>query len=73
MEEVNESKMEAGWKETMTPKNLGLVEEERKPKPKPKPLAKVCEGYKEAQMDAQVAKRRLCEEAQKNGESAEEV
>ena len=35
LEEVNESKMEAGWKETMTPKNLGLVEDERKPKPKP--------------------------------------
>ena len=39
LEEVQESKMEEWWKETMTPKNLGLVEEERKPKVKSKPLA----------------------------------
>ena len=57
----------------MTHKNLGLVEEERKPKPKLEPLAKACEEYKEAKMEAQVAKRQLWEEAQKNGESAEEV
>ena len=40
LEEVQESKMEAGWKEAMTPKSLGLVEEEMKPKPKAKPLMK---------------------------------
>ena len=67
LEQVNESKMEAGWKKTMTPKNLGLVEEERKPKPKPKPLAKGWEKLKDAQKEAQVAKRRLCEDAQRNG------
>ena len=55
------------------PKSLGLVEEERKPKPKSKPLAKAWEAYKEAQMEAQIAKRQLCEDAQKNGESAEEM
>ena len=67
--------MEDGCKETMTLKNLGLIEEERKPKPKPKPkpLAKAWEGYKEAQSEAQVAKRRLFEEGQSNGESEAEV
>ena len=65
--------MEEGWKETMTPKNLGLVEEERKPKLRLKPLAKAWEEYKEAQREAQIAKRRLWEDAQKNMESAEEV
>ena len=61
--------MEEWWKETMTPKNLGLVEEKGKPKPKPKPkpLANAWEQYKEAQMEAQITKRRLCEEAQKSG------
>ena len=62
LEQVNEYNMEKAWKETMTPKNLGLIEEERKHKPKPKPLAKAWEEYKEAQMEAQIAKRRLWEE-----------
>ena len=44
-----------------------------KPKPKSKPLAKAWEEYKEADMEAKVAKRRLRKEAQKKGESAEEV
>ena len=33
LDEVMASKMEEAWKETMTPKNLGLVEVERAPKP----------------------------------------
>ena len=37
LEEVKASKMDEAWKETMTPKNLGLIEVERTPKPKPKP------------------------------------
>ena len=60
-------------KEAMTPKYLGLVEEERKPKPKLKPLAKAWKEYKEAHSEAQVAKRQLWENAQKNGASAEEI
>ena len=36
LEEVQESKMEEGWKETMTPKNLRLIERESVPKPKAK-------------------------------------
>ena len=44
-----------------------------KPKPRSKPLAKAWEEYKEAQMEAQVAKRQLWEDAQKKEESAEEV
>ena len=53
--------MEEGFKETMSPKNLGLVEEERenKPKPKSKPLAKAWEEYKETQMEAHITKRGL--------------
>ena len=67
LEEVMASKMEEAWKETMTPKNLGLVEVERTPKPKPKPARAAWEEYKEAQREAVVAKRRLWEEAHHNG------
>ena len=52
LEEVQESKMEAAWKEAMTPKSLGLVEEDSKPKPKSKPLTKAWEEYKEAHREA---------------------
>ena len=55
----------------MTPKNLGLVEMERTPKPKQKPARAAWEEYKEAEMEAVVAKRRLCEEARHKGEDAE--
>ena len=57
LEEVMASKMEEAWKETMTPKNLGLVEVERAPKPKPTPAMAALEEYKEAEMEAAVAKR----------------
>ena len=75
LEQVSESNMEDGWKETMSAKNLELIEEERKPKskPKPKPLAKAWEDYKEAQSEAQIVKRRLSEEAQSKVESEAEV
>ena len=36
LEEVQASKMEEGWKETMTPKSLRLLEKESVAKPKPK-------------------------------------
>ena len=62
--------MEAGWKEALTPKSLGLLEEERKPKPKAKPLMKACDEYNGAQREAHGAKRQLWEDAQKKGESA---
>ena len=67
LEEVKASKMDEAWKETMTPKNLGLIEVERTPKPKPKPARAAWEEYKEAQREAVVAKRRLYEEAQHKG------
>ena len=69
LEEVQESKMEEGWKETMTPKNLRLIEKESVPKPKAKSqVRKAWEEYKEAEAEAAMAKRQLCEQAQKNGE-----
>ena len=43
LEEVQESKMEDGWKETITGKRLGLVEEEMKPQPKATPVRKTWE------------------------------
>ena len=46
LEEVQEPKMEAGWKEAMTPKSLRLIDKEKKSKPKAKPLAKAWEAYK---------------------------
>ena len=64
-------KMEEAWKETMTPKNLGLVEVERTPKPKPKPATPAWEKYKEAGWEAEVAKTRLWEEARHKGKDAE--
>ena len=36
LEEVQASKMEEGWKDTMTPKSLRLLEKESVAKPKPK-------------------------------------
>ena len=71
LEEVMASKMEEAWKETMTPKNLGLVEVERAPKPEPRPARAAWEEYNEAEMEAAVAKRRLLEVAQRKGEEAE--
>ena len=59
MKEVMASKMEDTWKETMTPKNLGLVEVERAPKPKPRTARAAWEEYKKAESEAAVAKRRL--------------
>ena len=64
------SKIEEAWKETMTPKNLGLVEVERAPKPKPRPARAAWEEYKEEEREAAIAKRRLWEEAQHKGEEA---
>ena len=63
--------MEETWKETMTPKNLGLTEVKRAPKPKPRPARAAWEEYNEAEMEAAVAKRRLLEVAQRKGEEAE--
>ena len=71
LEEFFASKMEETWKETMTPKKLGLVEVEMAPKPKPRPARAAWEEYKEAESEAAVAKRRLWEEAQHKGEEAE--
>ena len=52
------SKMEEELKEVMTPKNLCLVEpQEMAPKPKPKPARAALEEYKEAEMEAAMAKR----------------
>ena len=51
----------------MTPKNLRLVRKESVPKPKAKAVRKACEEYKEAKMEAAMAKRRLCEESQSKG------
>ena len=65
------SKIEEAWKESMTPKNLRLVKMERTPKPKPKPARAACEEYKEAEREAMVAKRRLCEEARHKGDDGE--
>ena len=59
LEEVMASKMDEAWNETMTPKNLGLVEVEITPKPKPKPARAECEEYNKAEMEAAIAKRRL--------------
>ena len=64
--------MEERWKEAMAPKNLSLVEpQERTPKPKPKPARAAWEEYKEAEMEAKLAKRLLREEASHKGENAE--
>ena len=72
VEEVMVSKMEEKWKEIMTPKNLGLVEpQERASNPKPKPARAAWEEYKEAEREAAIAKRRLCEDARHKGEDAE--
>ena len=65
------SKMEEAWQETMTPKNLGLVEVERTPKPKPKPATSSWEEYNDANREAAVAKIRFWEEARHKGEDAE--
>ena len=54
LEEVQESKMEEGWKATMTWKSLGIIEKESVPKPKAKPVRKAWEEYKEAQREAQL-------------------
>ena len=49
VEEVMVLQMEEKWKETMTPRNLCLVEpQEQAHKPKPKPARAAWEEYKEA-------------------------
>ena len=64
LDEVQESKMEEGWKETMTPNNLRLIENESVLKPKAKShVRKAWEEYKEAERDAAMAKRQLYEDA----------
>ena len=73
LEEVQESKMEEGWKETMTWKKLGLIDEEAKPKPRVKPVNKAWEEFKEAQRESQLVKRQLHEDASRRGESSEEI
>ena len=58
LEEVQQSKMEEGWKETMTPKNLRLIEKESVPKPKAKShVRKAWEEYRAADAEAVIAKR----------------
>ena len=60
--------MEEGWKETMTPKSLRLIEKESVAKPKPKSqVRKAWEEYRAAEAEAVIAKRQLWEQAQKKG------
>ena len=60
LEEVQTSKMEEGWKETMTPKSLRLLEKESVAQPKPKSqVRKACEEYKAAEAEAEIANRQL--------------
>ena len=67
LEEVQASKMEEWWKETMTPKSLILLEKESVAKPKPKSqVRKAWEEYKAAEAEAEMAKRQLEEKAKKN-------
>ena len=73
LEEVQESKMEEWWKETITWKKLGLIEEENVPKPQAKPVRKAWDEYREAQRASQLVKRQLSEDARNRGASAEEI
>ena len=64
--------MEEGWKETMEPKYLGLLEEEAEPKPKSQ-VRKAWEEYKAAEAEAERAKRQLEEQsktAEEQGDTA---
>ena len=65
--------MDEWWKETMTWKKLGLIENESVPKPQAKPVRKAWEEYKEAQTEAQLVKRQLSEDASMRGVSAEDT
>ena len=49
LENVMASKMDEAWKETMTPKNLGLAEVLRAPKQKPRLARAAWEEYKVAE------------------------
>ena len=69
--EVQESIMEEWWKETMTWKKLGLIENESVPKLKATPVRKAWEEYKEAQREGQLVKRQLYEDALNKGASSE--
>ena len=72
LEEVQASKMEEGWKETMTPKSLKLLEKEAVAKPKPKSqVRKAWEEYKAAEAEAEMAKRHLDEQSKKEGEQGD--
>ena len=72
LEEVQGSKMEEVWKETMTPKSLRLLEKESVAKPKPKSqVRKAWEEYKAAEAEAEMAKRQLEEQAKKAEEQGD--
>ena len=72
LEEVQASKMEEWWRETMTPKSLKLLEKEAVAKPKPKSqVRKAWEEYKAAEAEAEMAKRQLEEQAKKDGEQGD--
>ena len=72
LEEVQASKMEEGWKETMTPKSLKLLEKEVVAKPKPKSqVRKAWEEYKAAESEAEMAKRHLEEQSKKEVEQGD--
>ena len=73
LEDVQESKMEEWWKETMTLKNLRLIEKESVSKPQAKPVRKAWEEYKEAQMESQLVRQQLHEDARNRGASTEEI
>ena len=58
--------------ETMTPKSLRLLEKESVAKPKPKSqVRKAWEEYKAAEAEAEMAKRHLEEQAQKEAEQGD--
>ena len=73
LEEVQESKMEEGWKETMTPKNLRLIEKESVPKPQARPVRKAWEEYKEAQRGSHLFRQQLYEDARNRGARTEVI
>ena len=55
----------------MTPKSLRLIEKESVPKPKASAVMKAWEEYKEAEMEAAIAKRQLYEEARNKGDDVD--
>ena len=66
--------MEEWLKETITPKNLRLIEKESVPKPKAtSQVMKALEEYKESEREAAMAKRQLYEDARNKGASSEDI